>query len=225
LVPYSCDGWPHEVTCPYNFARSPDKSLTCAVSAQRDWLKPETFIYSDTSAMLLEFCQRHFVLLSVVLGLLFSYIRRHSKLTNKDVNAVQSKRAAIEQLDIKSLRKLHTESKAAGYGGKTDLYTWKQSDSEVEVFIDLDKTESKNDIECALTHNTLTVSRSGKCFVQGTFYKAVDPHESVWQFGGSASPCGYYRTNYQNMMRPLLIHDHLVENKSLICCIIGMYSR
>jgi len=135
--------------------------------------------------MLLEFCQRHFVLLSVVLGLLFSYIRRHSKLTNKDVNAVQSKRAAIEQLDIKSLRKLHTESKAAGYGGKTDLYTWKQSDSEVEVFIDLDKTactESKNDIECALTHNTLTVSRSGKCFVQGTFYKAVDPHESVWQF-------------------------------------------
>ena len=81
--------------------------------------------------------------------------------------------------------------------GKTDKYEWKQSDAEMEVFLDISEYESagddakgrltKSDVSVDIRPASLKVSIRGTTLLDDQFYEAVDPDECNWQFdrGGS----------------------------------------
>jgi hypothetical protein len=70
--------------------------------------------------------------------------------------------------------------------GSTDTYDWTQTESEVEMFVKLDKVGNfanlrAKDIKAAITSTGLAVSVNGETLVKGTFPAKVLADDCTWQ--------------------------------------------
>ena len=68
-----------------------------------------------------------------------------------------------------------------GFGGKTDRYTWTQTDEEVEVYVPVDAETTKKQVACQFRSGSLRLSVGDQVLIDGNTCKTIDPEECTWQ--------------------------------------------
>lgn len=118
-----------------------------------------------------EFIHKHFVILSLVLGIGMSWvIRRLTRpVTNMDDYNL-SKGSIFDPISDKD-----------GFGGKTDKYTWTQNEDEVDIYIPSEPELRARDVSVIFKTQHLEVQVNGMAVVKGQTFKDIIPDECVWQ--------------------------------------------
>lgn len=65
--------------------------------------------------------------------------------------------------------------------GSNEIYSWSQSDAEIELFVPVTKSTKSKDILIDILTTGIVLSVAGNVLIDGDFYDEVKPSESNWQ--------------------------------------------
>ena len=141
------------------------------------------------------FLQRHYVLISVILGLLGAqlwrrYRERRERLRDEEAFA-QVEQKYEEQKSLANV--LGDGADPEGFGGTTDRYRWTQSGTDVEIFVPVAPGTSSKQVQCTFAPRRLRLVVDSASILDGEPFANIDPDECIWQLeddddGGGDSP-------------------------------------
>lgn len=122
----------------------------------------------DTAAV--AFLDRHYVLLSAMVGVVLSFVLRHWTRPKTNDDHEESSGSVFDVVDDPD-----------GFGGTTEKYVWTQNENEVEVYVPSPPGLSAKDVECVFKRQWLRVVVLGETIVDAETPKEIDSDECTWQ--------------------------------------------
>lgn len=93
---------------------------------------------------------------------------------------VQALRALTDRLASSQARASLDVDRSGYKGGKTDEYTWSQSDDEVEIVVPVPTECDKKNISVQFKTKSINVAVDGKQILSGNLFASVHPDDCTW---------------------------------------------